>query len=113
VEGIAASSLGVPLDHAWLTDDLKRAIDPTWTPRRRREWSQVKGSKSSPGCEGSYLGIPFDEGFVRAAALRTGMAGIFASDDYGLIAEILRDGFPDGAILSLESPGQPVPRDVD
>lgn len=82
----------IPLSHAWMTPAKNPilALDPTWMSLR----------KSPPWSEETvqYFGISFDPSFVRSVGVKTGRAGVFATEDHDLILDILKEGFPSGAM---------------
>jgi hypothetical protein len=82
VEGYA-SMQGIPLPHAWVYDiSTDTHYDPTWI-----------------GIGSDYHGVAFSTKFLLSFSIETGYYGIWGSDDLKSLNEMMRTGFPPGAIL--------------
>jgi hypothetical protein len=63
---------GLPLQHAWVTDDTGAAIDPT---------------PLSPELELAYFGIPFNTDYLTTTALETKVYGLLHHSNRKILAE--------------------------
>ena len=82
VEGYAnGARCIIPVHHAWVTVDGETAVDPTWD-------------------DGAvYFGVAFDIDWLWDFLGRTGYFGVLDSFRVDLLAELLRDGLPQGALV--------------
>ncbi len=77
--------LPIPILHAWLVNDASEVVDPTWN------------DKDSTGL--TYFGVALNDEFVIDFSIRTKHYGILESD-YLSNYQLLREGFPKGALHS-------------
>lgn len=78
--------IGFPVAHAWLTDrDCKIAIDPTLS--------------YDPALNPQYFGVTLSLDFIKWHQKISRACAIFESD-YMHRYQLLREGFPDGAVLN-------------
>jgi|GEM_PF-1663478 len=90
-EGFAThNSYPLAFAHAWLVNDTGEVIDPTW-------WDVAKFANSV------YLGVAFNEEFVREIATKTQKYGII-ENDFMIDHKIKREGFPSHALSSKFHP---------
>lgn len=83
-EGFAVTDdVAIAASHAWLLNDEAEVIDPTWT------------GEMFAGC--TYFGVVFDTEFVFDYANKTKHYGIL-DNDYMNKHQLLREGFPEGAL---------------
>ena len=101
-EGVA-TCCGVPLAHAWVSNDGATAVDPTWRD------TSIDGTPE-------YFGIAFESRFVRETLLKTRHYGVLAHGcraSRNLIAEWMRCGLPVDAICKRFQTPTPLNHETD